>query len=193
MKNYRLVIGSIALFFLFALLSPSLYSQPDQRAPMREDWLNLTPEQKTKLEEFRKARQEENKAFFEQMRKMRTDFREMMKDPQANEKKIDGLIDEMSKLRADRMKRGLKNSQEMKKIFTPEQLEKLKDLRMRMGRRAMRFGAFQGPGRMQRMGPGRGMRPGRFFRRGMGPGWPQRPFIGDPPRRQMWNRWLWDW
>ncbi len=192
MKNYRMVIGSIAVIFLFALLSPVLYSQPDQRAPLREDRLNLTPEQKTKLEEFRKARQEENEAFFEQMRKMRTDLREMMKDPQANEKKIDGLIDEMSKLRADRMKRSLRNSQEMKKIFTPEQLEKMKDMRMRMGRRAMRFGAFQGPRGMRRMGPGRGMRPGRFFRRGMGPGWPQRPFFGDLPMRN-WNRWLWDW
>jgi Spy/CpxP family protein refolding chaperone len=178
MKNSRMTIGSIALIFFFVFLAASLYSQPDQRAPMRQDRLNLTPEQKTKLEEFRKARQEESKAIFEQMRKMRTDLREMMKDPQANEKKIDGLIDEMSKLRADQMKRGLRNSQEMRKIFTPEQLEKMKDFRMRMGRLGM--------------GPGRGLRPGRFFRRGMGQGWQQRPFFGDSPM-QRWNRWLWDW
>lgn len=192
MKNSRMMIGSIVFIFFFAFLAASLYSQPDQRVPMRQDRLNLTPEQKTKLEDFGKARQEESKAFFEQMRKMRTDLREMMKDPQANEKKIDGLIDEISKLRADRMKRGLRNSQEMRKIFTPEQLEKMKDFRMRMGRRGMRFGPFQGPRGLERMGPGRGMRPGRFFRRGMGQGWQQRPFFGNSPM-QRWNRWLWDW
>jgi Spy/CpxP family protein refolding chaperone len=192
MKRSRMIVGSFAFVILFAFLTGFLSSQPDQRVPVREDRLNLTPEQKTKIEEFRKARQEESKAFFEQMRKLRTDLREMMKDPQANEKKIDGLIDEMSKLRADRMKRGLRNSLEMKKIFTPEQLEKMKDFRMRMERRGMRFGAFHGPRGMKRMGPGRGMRPGRFFRRGLGPGWPQRPFLGDPPMRR-WNRLAWDW
>ena len=192
MRHSRMIVGSFALVFFFIFFTGSLCSQPDQRVPAREDRLNLTPEQKAKIEEFRKVRQEENKAFFEQMRKLRTDLREMMKDPQANEKKIDGLIDEMSKLRADRMKRGLRNSQEMKKIFTPEQLERMKDLRMRMVRRGMRFGPFQGSRGWQRMGPGRGMRPGRFFRRGMGPGWPQRPFLDEPPMRR-WNRLAWDW
>ncbi len=192
MKRSRMIVGSFAFVFLFAFLTGFLSSQPDQRVPVREDRLNLTPEQKTKIEEFRKARQEESKAFFEQMRKLRTDLREMMKDPQANEKKIDGLIDEMSKLRADRMKRGLRNSQEIRKIFTPEQLEKMKAFRTRMVRRGRRFGPFQGPRGWQRMGPGRGLGPGRFFRRDLGPGWPQRPFFGDPPMRR-WNRLAWDW
>ena len=178
MKRTSVFIGLTALFLLFVLFSPALYGQPDKRPGTREGWLNLDPEQKTKLQEFRKARQEERKAFSEQTRKLRTELRELMKDPSAKEKQIDGLIDEMSRLRASRMKSELKRSVEMTKIFTPEQLEKLKNVRTRMGRR--------GP-----LGQGRGMMSGRFMRRGFRPGWGPgrglRPHSGIPMQR--WRRW----
>jgi Spy/CpxP family protein refolding chaperone len=158
MKRSSVLIGLAAVLLFFTLLSPVLYGQPDKRPAAREEWLNLTPEQKTQLQEFRKARQEERKAFAEQTRKLRADLRELMADPSANEKKIGGLIDEMSRLRATRMKNEIKKSLDMKKIFTPEQLEKLKNLRTRMARRGL-------------MRPGRGMMPRQFMRRGFRPGW----------------------
>ncbi|MCX8161224.1 MAG: Spy/CpxP family protein refolding chaperone [Candidatus Saccharicenans sp.] len=116
-----------------------------------KDALQLTPEQEKKLEEFRKARLEEARAHREKMARLRDEFRKLVEDPKADEKKIDSLIDEMSKLRAERMKAMFRNRKEWEKILTPEQLQKLeeyrKDFRLRrdllmgprgrMGARAM--------------------------------------------------------
>jgi Spy/CpxP family protein refolding chaperone len=188
-KRYAVLI-SIIIFFVLGSFLPALsqektpqdqtaQDQPERRPAMRhqrgffpelEESLNLTPEQKTKLADFRKARREERTASFEQMSQLRTDLRELMKDPQANEKKIDGLIDEMSQLRASQMKSAIKSSVEMNKIFTPEQLEKMKDFRTRMGSRL-------------------GMRRGRDGWRG----WRMRPHRGFGWGLNPMSRWLWDW
>ena len=119
--------------------------------------LNLTAEQQKKLEEFRKARQEERQAFRDQMMKNREEMRKLMEDPAANQAKIDALIDRMSKLRADQEKGAVRARVERDKIFTPEQLEKLKAFRDG-------FMRGRGPGARGRMGffgPGRGRFPGR--------------------------------
>jgi Spy/CpxP family protein refolding chaperone len=184
MKRTSVIIGLAALFLFFSLMSPAAYGQQDKRPAAGEEWLNLTPEQKTKLGEFRKARQEEMRTFSEQARKLRTELRELMKDPEANENKIDSVIDEMSKLRASQMKGGLRHRLEMKKIFTPEQLEKMQNARPRMGR--------MGP-----MRPGRGMMNRPFMRHGFrgwnrGPRWGLGLGLGpgfDFPMARW--RWLW--
>jgi len=164
---------AVALF-VFALIPLFSYGQPQDRPGRFGEFLDLTPEQKAKLEEFRKAGAEERQAQFEKMRKLREDLGEAMKDPDANESKINGLIDEMSKLRGERMKRGLARTREMKKIFTPEQQEKLAKLRDRMADR----------------------RGDRFFRGGRGwerPGWDRRPFSDFGRRRPPMNHRLWCW
>lgn len=128
MKRYATFLGAV-LFILFTFYPSVSFAQPEGREMDRKNNLNFTPEQKTKLEERRKARQEERQAFREQMRNLRADLREAMKDPQADEKKIDALIDEMTRLRATRLKSSLRQSREIRKIFTPEQLEKLEKFR----------------------------------------------------------------
>jgi len=128
--------------------------------------LNITPEQQKKIWEFRDARLKEGQAFREQMSKMRTEMRDLMKDPKANVSKIDGLIDNMSKLHADREKAAFRTRGEFEKLFTPEQLEKMKTFRgALMGRPG--FGGpggagFFRPGMDRSMGPmgGWGMRMG---------------------------------
>ena len=152
---------------------------PGERMRMLgRDILGLTPEQEKKLEEFRLARQEEAKAFREQTQKLRTEYQELAKDPKANEAKLDGLIDQMSKLQAERMKAGIKNGIAREKIFTPEQLEKMKQYR----------GAFRGRGPLGRMGMmGRG-RMGRLGMRGFGMLGPMGPGLGpnfQPRMRQF--------
>jgi len=149
-----------------------------------KDALDLTPDQEAKLQAFREARQRESEEFRAKMRKLQTEFREVRNDPKADRKKIDGLIDEMAKLRADRMKGSFRNQDERKKIFTPEQLEKMKDFgeRLRDALPRMRrtgAGRFNVPERMMgraRFGLGRlqGLRPrgrlpfGRGLMRGSG-------------------------
>lgn len=152
MKKSPLLVGLIFLAVLIAFGPSVALGQPARNPertvrPFWEDYLDLTPDQKAKLEEFRKARQGEREAFLDQMGKLRADLRELRKDPQANEKKIDALIDEMFKLRAGRLKSSFKHLAEVKKIFTPEQQEKLARLRARMDRfRDRRPGAFFGRG-----------------------------------------------
>ena len=135
MNNRKWFVRAIVALFVFALVPLAGYGQPQERLGRFEEFLDLTPEQKAQLEEFRKSGAEERQAHFEKLRKLRQDMREAMKDPEANSGKINGLIDEMSRLRADQLKRGLARRMEMKKIFTPEQQEKLAKLRQRSARR----------------------------------------------------------
>ncbi len=156
MKKILVPLMLIAVFILFAISTSIAQDQPAKEParmkahdfpPFLKDMLNLTPEQEARLKELSKARLEERQAFQEKMTKMRGELREMMKDPKADEKKIEGLVDEMFKLRAAQFKNNIKQRNEIKKIFTPEQLEKMEKFRTRfMGRQMRRPGRFF-PGR----------------------------------------------
>lgn|GEM_PF-1192648 len=91
--------------------------------------LDLTPEQEKKLEEFRQARIKENDAFRDEMIKIRRERRDLAPKLAENQGKINDLIDKMSRLRAERQKAALKNRLELEKIFTPEQLDKMRNFR----------------------------------------------------------------
>jgi len=194
--NSRLFIRVTAAVFLAAIVAPAFITAQEAQAPppggknppakmQSREALGLSPEQEKALETFRKARMDENRVFREEMQKMRGEMRELAKDPKAGEAKINGLIDKTAQLRAERAKAAFKHRGEVEKIFTPEQLEKMKAFRGRLmdrpgmvGRGRMGFGrmGFRGPGRF--MGPGFGMRRmGRFG------AFPHRPFPG--------RRWRW--
>ena len=113
----------------------------DQMRPMErmKDALGITPEQQAKLEAHRKAMAEQQKAFAEQMKKVRDEMQALRKDGAAPDlAKREALIDKMFKLRADQAKTAIRNQAERDKIFTPEQLEKMKN------RRGMMMGAGMG-------------------------------------------------
>jgi Spy/CpxP family protein refolding chaperone len=110
---------------------------------MAREILNLTPEQEAKFEEFRKVHQEEREAFQDQMRKMRLELRDLIKDPKADRNRIDGLIDEMSRLRADHLKARIHHRDEIRKVLTPEQLEKLEKFKSRIQDRMERQRFFR--------------------------------------------------
>lgn len=157
MKRYVISI-SLMLVFLSFILSPSnLLGQESEKpekkvfrgCPMAaENFLDLTDEQKSKLEEFRKTRQEEMKKLTDNMRAVRKELRELMRDPEANEKKILGLYDQISKFQSSRFKKFVQHRKEIKKILTPEQLEKLEKFRNRIAQRRnlgrARFGGRRG-------------------------------------------------
>jgi Spy/CpxP family protein refolding chaperone len=161
--------------------------EPGPRGPLAnlKDFLKLTPEQEAKLKDMQKARQDEQKAFRDEMQKLRGELNPLLKDPKADQNKINSLVDQIAKLGADRTKKVLANRNPLQKILTPEQLEKLKNAPARMmggrgmgpGMQGMRQGMGQGMGPgmgrgmgqgMGRMGQGRMMQPG--FRQGLGLG-----------------------
>ncbi len=158
--------------------------EPGPRAPLAnlKDFLQLTPEQEAKIKDMQKARQDEQKAFRDEMQKLRGELNPLLKDPKADQNKINSLVDQIAKLGADRTKKVLANRNPLQKILTPEQLEKLKNAPARMmggrgmgpGMQGMRQGMAQGmgPGMGRGMGPGmhQRMRPGLGMGRGMGMG-----------------------
>jgi Spy/CpxP family protein refolding chaperone len=120
----------------------------------------LAPEQVKALEDFRKARLEEGQAFREEMVKLRGEMRELAEDPQANQSKIDALIDKRAALRAGREKAALRARAERNKIFTPDQLEKLRSFRARrIGRGRLGDRGIVGPGRVGHLRNGRSIGP----------------------------------
>ncbi len=150
----------------------------DQVRPMRQmermnEALGLTPDQEAKLEAHRKAVIEKQKAFAEQMKKAREEMQALRKDGAGPDPaKQEALIDQMFKLRADQAKAMVRNRLDREKIFTPEQLEKMKnrrDLMMGsgMGLREGRLGMAGARGMMMGRGAGRTLRPmGRMMERG---------------------------
>ena len=99
--------------------------------------LGLTPDQVKALEAFRRARAEERRAFRENMAKLGDEMRQLRQDPQANQGRIDALIDKRAGFMAQHEKDAFKARAERNKVFTPEQLEKLKA--RRRGRWRRRF------------------------------------------------------
>ena len=168
----KLIIGAAALALVAALIFPAFAAAQEAKTPPRarrerpgrmlaREALGLAPEQEKALADFRKARVDEARAFRDEMSKLRAERHELAKDPQANQAKLDGLIDRTAKLRAGREKADFRNRIAREKIFTPDQLEKMRTFRQRlanrpgMGRRGpMAFG------RMGVRGWGRSMAPG---------------------------------
>lgn len=190
MKKY--VRLTALVLFLSLILFPSIgrgqaSNVPEEDATVESpqasrDFLSLTPEQKAKLEEFRKSGREKRRAYFDEMRKVQREMREMMKDAEANEKEILKLYDQMAGLRAEQFRYSLQRNKELKKILTPEQLEKLENARKRMSRRGnLQRGRFRGE---------RGFaRRGGFSRRGrMHPSWGRGARLRSRP---FMFRWWW--
>lgn len=151
----NILVTTLAVIFFVLTLFPADASAQMRRRPgafmAREDFLELTQEQKEQLKKLRKARVEARQELMEKMRDLRQNLKGLMDDPKASEKKIEGIIDEMAKLRASFMKSSLQHRNKVRKVFTPEQLEKLEKAKK----------SFQG---MRGQWPMGAFRQGRFFR-----------------------------
>lgn len=97
--------------------------------------LNLTPDQVKALGAFRAARRGQARAFRDDMAKLRDEMRGLRADPEANQAKIEALIDKRAALLAAHEKDVFRARTERDRIFTPEQLEKLKAMRTRLAAR----------------------------------------------------------
>ncbi|NIM59745.1 MAG: hypothetical protein GTO16_12520 [Candidatus Aminicenantes bacterium] len=150
MKRYILYMTMILFFLSSAIFAPIAHSQEAKKPEKKvardysstwEEYLDLTPEQKSKLAELREKRQAERKESMENMRAVRKELRELMRDPEANEKKILGIYDQQAKFRAERFKKSIQHRKVIKKMLTSEQWEKLKKIKKRM---VLRRGRFMG-------------------------------------------------
>lgn len=170
MKKKILAAGLILGLSLLAIAAPA--AQDKQQVPDRQSgpgsWtrnpLDLTAEQQARIEALRKANLGQRQARREEMNKMRDELRALRGEAQADPKRVEALIDSMSKLRADRMKSALQHRREMESILTPQQREKMAAFRGRV--RGLREAGRGYGSRVGRRGRDRSMRrPGPYLRR----------------------------
>jgi Spy/CpxP family protein refolding chaperone len=170
MRKHALSVAIALVFLSFTFFSATCLGQAEKKAtkeeskasPSQKGFLGLTSEQKSKLEEFRKIRQEEMKQFQEKMRPLHQELQTLVRDPKSDQKEINALIDQISNLRGNHQKKAIEQRREMRKIFTPEQLEKLGRFKRFAG---ARFFGRRGFSRFLPLG-----RMGFFWGRGGGPG-----------------------
>ena len=142
--------------------APATQPRVERQRPIAE--LNLTSDQLKALEAFRAGQRQKARAFRDDMAKLREEMRALRAEPEANEARIEALIDKRAALTAGHEKEALRARAERNKIFTPEQLEKLKTMRSRLADRGARDGFRMGRGFGGRaFGPRAGLR--RMLRR----------------------------
>jgi Spy/CpxP family protein refolding chaperone len=159
---------TLAFLAVFAAAQTPPPGRPGPRAARAQAIadLGLTPDQVKALGEFRKDRMDERRAFRQEAVRLRGEIRALAGDPKANQPKIDELIDQRAKLRAEREKGALRARAQRDEIFTPEQRDKIKAFRSgRQGRMGL-----AGPGRMARPWA-RHDRPYPGWHRGWARGW----------------------
>jgi len=137
------------------------------KSPKVVEALKLTPEQQQKLEETSYQHQKEAANLRRDMQLKRLDLQRELDKENPDQAILDKLIDEQAALRAQAGKARVEQMLAVKKILTPEQWAKAKELRQE--RRAERMGG--------RHGRNRGGEGGRGDGWGMGP----EEGIGGPP------------
>ncbi|MFA4916091.1 MAG: Spy/CpxP family protein refolding chaperone [Syntrophales bacterium] len=87
--------------------------------------LNLTDQQKQQLEEHRKKSMEENAAIHKEMMDKHDELRKELDKSDTNQANVDRIVKELKELHGKRLDSMVTRVQEMKKILTPEQFEKM--------------------------------------------------------------------
>lgn len=129
--------------------------------------LNLTAEQKKKLEDIRFSQQRKAVSMRADVQVAEMDLRQLMRAERPDQRAIEAQIDKIADLRATLQKSRVATLLEMRSVLSPEQLKKWRELRTE------RPGLGGGPGMMG----GRGMRAGHGMMRGQG----MKPMPGAKP------------
>jgi Spy/CpxP family protein refolding chaperone len=120
------------------------------------NYLNLSKEQIDKMQELRGRNYAETRDLRYELSQKQLDMRKLFTDPKAEDATILAKQKELSSLRQKLMDKMAQIPIEMRKVLTPEQLQKLDQLLA--GHFGMGMGGFggMGPGMMGRMMPGFG-------------------------------------
>ena len=180
MNKLKTVLAFTLVIFVVSLCVPTLFGQVPQRSrrPMLQNQprvgLNvpdLTDEQNEQVKNLREKQREVQEQFMDKTENLHLELNKLRQDPAANTAEIEKIQDEIFNLRIEHMKTAYMHQKEIKKIFTPEQLEKMAVLRTRSSLRGsvpMNRRAFQRSPIMRRgLSRGRGQMFGsnRFYRR----------------------------
>jgi Spy/CpxP family protein refolding chaperone len=170
-----LAFTSTLVIFVVSLCVPTLFGQGTLRArqPMMQNQsqerlpaLDLTDEQKEQIKNFREDQREMQQQFMEKAKNLNQKLNELKQDPAANAIEIEKIQDAKFNLRIEQMKNGYMHQKETRKVFTPEQLEKMSVIRQRASRgRAMMRKRVPQRSQMRARGQNRGSGQGRITQR----------------------------
>ena len=133
MKRIKvLVVGFAIVFFTLSAAyaqGQGKYhqgGQGDKESIFKE--LNLTPEQKQKLEDNRKAQREEMAKLREAIKEKRLKLQEKLNDPAVTRSSVEPLISEIKIIQAELIDHRINGIFAVKAILTPEQFAKFNQL-----------------------------------------------------------------
>lgn len=126
--------------------------------------LNLSTEQQQKMQALQFAFVKNTLDTREELGKKRLERKALLESDPVEWKKVDQLTDDIAKLEATMEKEKMRHREKVKKILTPEQLEKFNTMSCPQGQGG--DGPAAGPGCTQGRGMGKG--PGCGMGRGMG-------------------------
>ena len=108
----------------------NLNNRENKKSGLREKFaeLNLTEEQKTKLKELRQNK-DKGKEKFKEVFEARNSLQKLLKDPNASEQQILSEFEKSSKLMQQAQAERIQNMLKIRKILTPEQLNKFLEMK----------------------------------------------------------------
>jgi Spy/CpxP family protein refolding chaperone len=129
MKTLHTSVAALAVL----CASLTVFSQPSKEGGMREhrgrkgmiEELGLTDEQQIELKKLKLDQEKERLDFVTPMKTIREKVKEELLKPNPSTAKLDGYAKEMGALHEKMCKMRYKHLLEMKKILSPEQVEKL--------------------------------------------------------------------
>jgi Spy/CpxP family protein refolding chaperone len=143
MKRFNKFAALCALSLLFANARVYAEDRPlGERHKGMMDELQLTPEQKDKMKQFRE-RHEEMKLEHEKLRNDRDRLKILLKDPKSSDADIQKLSDDLSDRMAALMKQRIRGMLELRKTLKPEQFAKMME---RFEEKGKKFGQEGGGG-----------------------------------------------
>lgn len=124
-----IILGILVFFFLGMVFSQDVLAQKEKhKAKKAFEKLNITAEQKEKIEDIRLNAEKENIRTGAELKIKMLELRNLLEEPNTNEKDVDKLVDEIGVLKSKLMKNKIKSVLEIKKVLGPEKSEELRKI-----------------------------------------------------------------
>jgi len=155
-KSLWIILPVLALLLVAAAVAQPEFGRILENPKVRKE-LFLTPDQEQSLKDLRFAAREKSIDIDAKIKKAQLQMQQEMDKDDVNREKVMGLLDEIGKQQTELKKISMGNWIEVKKILTPEQREKGREMLAKWRASHAKKGEGQEP-----MGPG--MRGGEFRR-----------------------------
>ncbi len=124
-----LILGILVFFLLGVVFSQQVLAQMEKCKDRKVlEKLNITKDEKNKIENIRLNAEKENIRTGAEVKIKMLELRNLLEEPNTNEKDIDKLVDEIGVLKSKMMKNKVQSVLEIKKVLGPEKSEELRKI-----------------------------------------------------------------